>query len=429
MGAPSEGQLERDGVRLRYVEWRPDEERWPPILLLHGLGSNALFWGRLAERLTGRRLVALDQRSHGHSDRPPNGYGSEVVVADAAHAIESLGLGRPFVAGHSWGAAIALELAGIRPDLVSGLAFVDGPAAAMSGFMSWEDAARAMQPPLSNYGSYEEAMQALSRTLGDGFGPDLEGFVRAGLVQEGDRLVATLTAPVRLEILRSLFHYQPEVLFAQVQGPILLAMADNPFSGAPASMLRWRRRAAETAAQLNPATQVRWYRSGHDIPLFLPDELAADVHKSAVAAAFADVAWRAGSVEGDWARPVDDGEGYGNGDRWTARDLLAHLASTETALSQLLRASQGGTTPSGEPFDPDRWNASQVRRRRESSPSDLVEELWGASSALHAELLAADLRHPAALGPFAGRPLEEVLSRMLAHQRGHLATLESVLRG
>src|SRR5437879_4275788 len=125
MSARAEGYLERDGVRLHYVEWKPDQERRAPIFLLHGLSSNALFWERLAARLPGRRLVALDQRSHGLSDRPPNGYGADVVVADAAYAIEQLGLGRTFVAGHSWGAAIALELAGTRPDLVAGLAFID----------------------------------------------------------------------------------------------------------------------------------------------------------------------------------------------------------------------------------------------------------------------------------------------------------------
>jgi hypothetical protein len=288
--------------------------------------------------------------------------------------------------------------------------------------MSWEDAAGAMQPPLPDYGSYDEATQALAKALQEAFGPDLEAFVRAGLVEQGDRLVATLTAPVRLEILRSLYHYQPEVLFAQVQGPVLLAMADNPFAGAPEAMLRWRRRAAETVVELHPATQVRWYRSGHDIPLILPDELAADLERSAIAAAFSEIAWRAGRLDGDWSSPADDAEGG-----WTARELLAHLASTQTGFTQALRTSRESATPAREPFDPDRWNASQMRRRQDASANDLLEELSGASSALHAALVAADLRLPAAVGPWAGLPLGQALDGMLDHQRTHLASLESAL--
>src|SRR5205807_5306464 len=127
-GAPynrlvNDGWLERAGVRLHYLEWLPDSQaREPALFLLHGLSSNARVWERLADRQGARRIVALDQRSHGLSDRPPTGYAATELTADAAHAIRALSLGRPLVAGHSWGASVALELASGFPDLVSGLA-------------------------------------------------------------------------------------------------------------------------------------------------------------------------------------------------------------------------------------------------------------------------------------------------------------------
>ena len=73
MIAPVDGWLERDGVRLHYLEWTPDSEaeRQPACLLLHGLSSNARYWERLAQHLPGRRLVALDQRGHGLTGQPP----------------------------------------------------------------------------------------------------------------------------------------------------------------------------------------------------------------------------------------------------------------------------------------------------------------------------------------------------------------------
>lgn len=429
MTAVDEGYLEHEGVRLHYLQWRRNRERGPAILALHGLSSNARIWERLAACLPGRRLVALDQRSHGPSDRPAGGYRAAELVADAAHAIVELDLGRPLIIGHSWGAAIALELASTRPDLAAGLVFVDGPAAAMTGLMTWEDAQRIMQPPLPRYDSYEEAERALAVSLGDAYGPDLQAFVRAGLRQEGAEYRSTLTAPVRLEILRALYHYQPEVLFPQVQGPVLLALAgapEGPAGAAPpaepartAARQRWRVEAAEATLTLQPAARVIWYDSPHDIPLYRPSELARDVERMAIAAGFWDIAWRASSLEGDWSvRVHDEGE-------WSARELLAHVASTQTALPEVVRVRPVQHT--GDPFDPDRWNASQVRRRQGASTTALIEELLQASAALRAVLHEEDLRHPAAIGPFAGRPLVEVMERMLAHQRSHLTTLEGAL--
>jgi pimeloyl-ACP methyl ester carboxylesterase len=70
-GPTDEGYLDRGGVRLNWLEWAPSGPPEPPaILLLHGLSSNARYWERVARRMNNRRLVALDQRSHGLSGRP-----------------------------------------------------------------------------------------------------------------------------------------------------------------------------------------------------------------------------------------------------------------------------------------------------------------------------------------------------------------------
>src|SRR5258706_13514100 len=111
----NEGYLEREGVRLHWLEWAPSGAPEPPaFLLLHGLSSNARNWERVARRMTNRRLVALDQRSHGLSDGPPTRHGMEFLAADAGHAIRELGLNRPVVVGHSWRGTGAPE-AGATP--------------------------------------------------------------------------------------------------------------------------------------------------------------------------------------------------------------------------------------------------------------------------------------------------------------------------
>src|SRR5258708_5174695 len=204
-----EGYLEREGVRLHCLGWPPSGMPEPPaLLLLHGLSSNARYWERVARRMPNRRLVALDQRSHGLSDAPPTGYGMDVLAADAGHGIRELGLDRPVVVGHSCGGTVALEDGATLSELVSGVAVLDGPIAPTSERITWEDASRMMQPPLPRYRSLEEAFEAKRQELGEAWGEDLQQFVKSGLRRDGDSWVLTLTAPVRLQILEQLYRFR-----------------------------------------------------------------------------------------------------------------------------------------------------------------------------------------------------------------------------
>src|SRR5262249_28322760 len=338
----NEGWVEREGVRLHYLEWRPthltNPSPEPALFLLHGLSSNARVWERMARLLGPRRIVALDQRSHGLSDRPVSGYTLDEVVADAAHVIRELGLGRPLVVGHSWGGAVALALAAAHPGLASGLVNVDGPTASFSRFMTWEEAARLMQPPLPTYRDADEAAAAQADDLGDAWGDDLREFVSAGLVEApAGSLAPTLTAEVRVQILRDLYGFEPELLFAGVEGPILLAMAGQLWPGAPQEFVERRRRSVEEVRELRPDAQVRWYESRHDVPLIRPAELAGDVERTAIATGFWSLAREAARLvelrRGDWTRPAQ-----GDGGDWNAKDVLAHLSSTQAALADVVCA-------------------------------------------------------------------------------------------
>src|SRR5487761_94017 len=268
-----EGYLERDGVRLHWLEWAPSgtpEE--PAILFLHGLSSNARYWERVARRMTNRRLVALDQRSHGLSDAPPTGYDLDVLAADAGHIIRELGLNRPVVVGHSWGGTVALEVGATPGELVSGVAVMDGPIASMSEGITWEDASRMMQPPLPRYRSFEEAFEASRQVLGEAWGEDLQPFVKGGLRRDGDSWVLTLTAPVRLQILEHLYRFRPDVALAAIDAPLLVGLA-----AADTAMRAWKEEGARRVQEIRPDADIRWYQSRHDVPLIRPNEVASDL--------------------------------------------------------------------------------------------------------------------------------------------------------
>jgi pimeloyl-ACP methyl ester carboxylesterase len=289
VSAPEDGWLERDGVSLHYLDWKPEAgfERHPPVVLLHGLSSNARYWERLARHLPARRLVALDQRGHGLTGQAPlapafpDGYAMEQLLDDVTFAISELGLGRPVVAGHSWGATVALELVGTRPGMASGLVFIDGPVQSAANLFSWDEAQTLMQPPLPRFASFEEAVAESRRDFEGTWDQDLESFVKARIVPDGDALVLTLTGSVRLELLRGLYESQPDVLWARLEIPAVALLAKH----GPGRISKSRERGAKRLATLAPNVEVGWFESPHDIPLFMPAEVASAIEHIASLAA------------------------------------------------------------------------------------------------------------------------------------------------
>jgi pimeloyl-ACP methyl ester carboxylesterase len=145
---PTDRAVPGDGLTLHARDWGGSG---PPLVLLHGLASNARIWDGVASRLAGAglRVVALDQRGHGSSDQPSSGYDFATVVRDLEAALAALELEQPVLVGHSWGANVALQFAAGRPGAVAGLALVDG---ALVGVAAWagatrEEARRRLAPP------------------------------------------------------------------------------------------------------------------------------------------------------------------------------------------------------------------------------------------------------------------------------------------
>src|SRR4029453_8525681 len=98
----------------------------PGALLLHGLAGTGVEWEDTATWLTDtHRVVALDQRGHGRSERRPEDVTPTAFVADALATVESLGLAPAILVGQSLGGLIAFLAASERPDLVSALVVVE----------------------------------------------------------------------------------------------------------------------------------------------------------------------------------------------------------------------------------------------------------------------------------------------------------------
>jgi pimeloyl-ACP methyl ester carboxylesterase len=96
----------------------------PPVVLLHGVMANARTWGRAAETLaTRRRVIAVDQRGHGQSAKPEQGYAEADFVADLTALLGDFE--RPDLVGHSMGGRIAAQVAAAHPHLVRRLVLAE----------------------------------------------------------------------------------------------------------------------------------------------------------------------------------------------------------------------------------------------------------------------------------------------------------------
>ena len=115
--------VEIDGARIHYV----DRGSGPAIVLIHGLGGVlGNFTYALVDRLATRmRVIALDRPGAGYSTRP---RGMSAALREQARTIvrfiESLGIEKPLVCGHSLGGSIAIALALEAPQIPRALALI-----------------------------------------------------------------------------------------------------------------------------------------------------------------------------------------------------------------------------------------------------------------------------------------------------------------
>jgi pimeloyl-ACP methyl ester carboxylesterase len=274
---PTDRSVPGDGVTLHVRDWG-DGSGARPVVLLHGLSSNARIWDGVAPRLAAAGLwpVAIDQRGHGESEQPSSGYDFATVTSDLSHVLEALGIRAPLLVGHSWGANVALQFAADRSGAVAGLALVDG---GFSDVADWaggdrEELRRRLRPPrfavpLSTW------LGEAGRWLPPGVDPRepwVAGFLRAGVEVDGAGIArARFHFDNHMQVIDALYEQRPSRLIARLSCPVLLC----PAGGGQAAA---KRPAIERARELLPSARVTWFEEAmHDIPLQYPAELAAEL--------------------------------------------------------------------------------------------------------------------------------------------------------
>jgi len=271
------------GVRLAVREWRGEGQA---ILLLHGLASSSHIWDLVAPRLAPRfRVIAYDQRGHGRSGKPSSGYGFDRLIADAGAVIGTLGLGRPVVGGHSWGANVALQLAVDRAELVSGDVLVDGGFLSMRDRMDWRTARTMLAPPQLKGMSLQQ-FRAGMRTFTRGaveLTPEVEAvFLSLMRVDRDGNIHPRLSRANHLRILHALWEQDAPGLLRRVRQPTLVvAVRSAPGEADSAGFMEDKERAAEVVKAIDGAVRFEWIDGIHDIPIQRPDAVAEWIQRFA----------------------------------------------------------------------------------------------------------------------------------------------------
>ena len=263
------------GDRIHFLDWgRGPTDRPPGALLIHGLAGTAWIWTPVARRLrSDRGVVAMDLRGHGLSDAPtePGAYDLAMLAEDAVAVAEGSGLlegpdDRVILAGHGFGAIVAVGAALALGDRCAGLVLVDGGWESLeaSTGLDVEGFLRGLDEP-------PEVLASMDAFLADraAFDPptwddDQERAARATVVETQAGRVVPVTRPHVLEAsVRTMFDYDPTATLADIEAPVVALAAAASGDDAPGARDR-AMAAVQDARRTRGRSSIRTVAFGHD---------------------------------------------------------------------------------------------------------------------------------------------------------------------
>ena len=306
-GELKEQFVDADGIKLHCLEWDPDQLADPspslqghkhsvehddeiPLVMLHGLGATADTWRLVAPYFCHvQRVVAFDQRGHGLSDQPDDGYDLVTIAEDVVHGMAALGLGKVVLVGHGWGARVALVLAFRHPALVSHLVLVDCPHVEPKHWpgMTRERFLR-QTAPAAMFVSRSAFLDMMRLEMADYWSPEVEAILLTTVRELPDGKMEELLKPEHQRLIRqSLWEDRALSYYGKVACPVLLVPAAaqpkpgghlpeklenaDEFAAAKGYM------AAQVARTIRSCTVLWMSDTAHDIQLHRPQRLAAAI--------------------------------------------------------------------------------------------------------------------------------------------------------
>jgi N-formylmaleamate deformylase len=116
---------QRQGVKLHALDFPGSD---PALVIVPGITSPAATWSFVVRALeVPNRILILDNRGRGDSDKPSTGYSTRDYAEDLRQWCRALPLTRPWLLGHSMGARGVSEFDANWPDTAGALVVVESP--------------------------------------------------------------------------------------------------------------------------------------------------------------------------------------------------------------------------------------------------------------------------------------------------------------
>ncbi|MFZ1396539.1 MAG: alpha/beta hydrolase [Candidatus Promineifilaceae bacterium] len=221
-----------NGITLHYLDHPGDE---PTLIVLHGLTANAHFFDGLAASSLPNRLLAVDLRGRGQSDKPEAGYSMADHAADILGLMGNLGLDQAILAGHSFGGLLTCYLAANHPARVAKCIIMD------SGYLH-PNVKELIKPSLARLGqriasweAYRDAVKNAAYWQGY-WDTAVESYYQADVQCNDDGSVQARSRPANIaEAIDKALAEPWAAIFAEVHQPTIMLHAPGPF-GAPGAM-------------------------------------------------------------------------------------------------------------------------------------------------------------------------------------------------
>jgi pimeloyl-ACP methyl ester carboxylesterase len=243
-------------ANIYYTQYRGVSSSRPPVILIHGAGSNHLCWPAEIRRLRETTVYAIDLPGHGKSGGTAHhrvsGYQAALI-----NFIAQLGINQAVLVGHSLGAAIALRLALDHPQHVAGLVCISAAASFQ------------IDPTFINLFRLPQTQKRTQEILKNYFAPQY------GKTQWYPNLLKSLPT-VRNSLwyadLRAATHFDLRSQLSQIFSPTLV-LAGEKDQLIPIST------AAHLARQLPNASFKGFPQHGHMLMLEEPKGVAYEIHE------------------------------------------------------------------------------------------------------------------------------------------------------
>jgi pimeloyl-ACP methyl ester carboxylesterase len=189
-----------------------------PVVFLHSFAGSTRHWAKQLDHLReDRRALAIDLRGHGESDAPSDGnYTADALAQDVAAIVDTLGLKRFVLVGHSMGGSAAIAYAAAHPDRVAGLVLAGTP-----GRTPPEQAQKTIA---AIEGNYDQVMKGYWDKLLTNAKPEVHEEVAGEALR--------MRKEEALAIIKGLFQYDPLPAFGRFRVPTMIVSPEQGESAA-----------------------------------------------------------------------------------------------------------------------------------------------------------------------------------------------------